>query len=78
MNTGPVRFDSSKKQWVNDRAKQVAVSGRGMFVPRMQTKFGDVLDGLSNTLMVGEIATDLGDHDSRTHPVMGNQWNEVS
>ena len=42
---------------------------RGMFIPRKQTRFRDVLDGLSNTLCMGEIATDLGDSDKRTRGV---------
>lgn len=39
---------------------------RGMFVLTRKTKFSDTLDGLSNTIMCGEIATDLGDRDART------------
>jgi prepilin-type processing-associated H-X9-DG protein len=42
------------------------VANRGMFVTRTEMKFRDVLDGLSNTVAMGEIATDLGDKDSRT------------
>ncbi|MEM6471297.1 MAG: DUF1559 domain-containing protein [Planctomycetota bacterium] len=34
---------------------------RGVFVTREQKRFRDILDGLSNTIMAGEIATDLGD-----------------
>jgi len=34
---------------------------RGFFVPRDFKRFNDVLDGLSNTIAMGEIATDLGD-----------------
>ncbi|GAA5510282.1 DUF1559 domain-containing protein [Novipirellula caenicola] len=41
-------------------------SHRGMFRPRVAMKFRDTLDGLSNTIMGGEIATDLGDRDVRT------------
>ncbi|MBB3205718.1 prepilin-type N-terminal cleavage/methylation domain-containing protein/prepilin-type processing-associated H-X9-DG protein [Rhodopirellula rubra] len=41
-------------------------SHRGMFRPRATMKFRDTLDGLSNTIMAGEIATDLGDRDART------------
>jgi len=37
-------------------------------MPRVTKKFRDVLDGLSNTVMMGEIATDLGDRDVRTMP----------
>lgn len=36
-------------------------SHRGMFVHRNRMRFRDVLDGLANTIMAGEIATDLGD-----------------
>ena len=39
---------------------------RGIFYPRKQTGFRDVLDGLTNTIMCGELATDLGDRDIRT------------
>ncbi len=41
-------------------------SQRGMFVNHREMRFRDVLDGLANTVMCGEIATDLGDNDSRT------------
>lgn len=39
---------------------------RGAFSVRRQLKFRDILDGLSNTIAAGEIATDLGDRDKRT------------
>ncbi|MEL6107911.1 MAG: DUF1559 domain-containing protein [Planctomycetota bacterium] len=39
---------------------------RGMFVAHAEMRFRDILDGLSNTIAMGEIATDLGDRDSRT------------
>ncbi|MCM2370200.1 DUF1559 family PulG-like putative transporter [Aporhodopirellula aestuarii] len=38
---------------------------RGIYVPRNKMRFRDVLDGLSNTIMGGEIITDLGDLDTR-------------
>lgn len=41
-------------------------SCRGMFVVHANSKFRDVLDGLSNTIAMGEIATYLGDRDKRT------------
>ena len=41
-------------------------AGRGVFVTHKSTKFRDILDGLSNTVAAGEIATDLGDKDTRT------------
>ncbi len=42
------------------------VSGRGAFGSHEERKFRDILDGLSNTVAMGEIATDLGDRDART------------
>ncbi len=54
-----------------NNAQQIQVAGRGMFVARKYLKFRDVLDGLSNTIMAGEIATDLGDRDIRTAPIDG-------
>jgi len=39
---------------------------RGMFVLTRGMKFRDTLDGLANTIMAGEIATDLGDRDAKT------------
>ncbi|WP_044303367.1 DUF1559 domain-containing protein [Rhodopirellula sallentina] len=41
---------------------------RGVFVPRQKAMFRDILDGLANTIMMGEITTDLGDRDIRTNP----------
>ncbi len=50
------------------RSRQSRASQRGVFVPRkIETKFRDILDGLANTIAMGEIATDLGDRDVRTH-----------
>lgn len=39
---------------------------RGFFQNRKKVKFADVLDGLSNTIAMGEIITDLGDNDKRS------------
>jgi prepilin-type N-terminal cleavage/methylation domain-containing protein/prepilin-type processing-associated H-X9-DG protein len=39
---------------------------RGVFVPRAKMNFRDVLDGTANTIMMGELPTDLGDRDIRT------------
>ncbi|TWU03987.1 DUF1559 domain-containing protein [Neorhodopirellula pilleata] len=41
---------------------------RGAFVPRQKAAFRDILDGLANTIIMGEIVTDLGDRDARTNP----------
>lgn len=40
---------------------------RGAFVFRSVMKFKHFLDGQSNTILMGEILTDLGDNDVRTH-----------
>lgn len=48
------------------RAERTRAGQRGVFVARQATKFRDILDGLSNTIMSGEIVTDLGDRDTRT------------
>ncbi len=52
-------------------AAQAAAACRGAFVSHQTTRFGDVLDGLSNTIFVGETATDLGDNDIRTRAGIG-------
>ncbi|MCA9137022.1 MAG: DUF1559 domain-containing protein, partial [Planctomycetales bacterium] len=41
-------------------------SDRGFFSRKKVTKFRDITDGLSNTIAMAEIATDLGDRDKRT------------
>ncbi|MBB3204404.1 prepilin-type N-terminal cleavage/methylation domain-containing protein/prepilin-type processing-associated H-X9-DG protein [Rhodopirellula rubra] len=53
-------------------------SNRGAFQPRRESRFRDILDGLSNTICMGEIATDLGDKDARTeaakNPNVSDSW----
>jgi prepilin-type processing-associated H-X9-DG protein len=51
-------------------AQQTRASMRGAFVPREVKRFRDILDGLANTIVMGEITTDLGDRDVRTLPVI--------
>ena len=48
------------------RLQRIQASGRGVFVTRKATSFRDMLDGTSQTIALGEIATDLGDRDKRT------------
>ncbi len=50
----------------SNRAIATRAGCRGVFVPRLATRFRDIVDGLSNTICMGEIATDLGDGDIRT------------
>ena len=39
---------------------------RGVFMIRRSARFRDILDGLSNTIAMGEIITNLGDRDKRS------------
>ena len=69
---GNLYWDGMNSRWREDnsgRARHVQAACRGMFVNRKESKFRDVLDGLSNTIMGGEIATDLGDRSVKTDPV---------
>jgi prepilin-type N-terminal cleavage/methylation domain-containing protein len=50
----------------NGFATRARAKNRGLFKPHDPTRFRDCLDGLSNTIAAGEIATDLGDRDIRT------------
>lgn len=62
--------------WSPSGESQMAATGRGAFVPRMTTQWADITDGLSNTILLGEICTGLGDEDSRTVPSLGNGWDD--
>ncbi|TWU19792.1 hypothetical protein Poly21_19700 [Allorhodopirellula heiligendammensis] len=46
-------------------AEDARAAHRGFFKPIDVSRFGDCLDGLSNTIAMGEIITDLGDNDNR-------------
>ena len=61
----------------NGRSQRTRESCRGVFVPRLSTQFRDILDGLANTVMGGEIATDLGDRDVRTDFIALNGTNVI-
>ena len=70
LGDSPFRMGSGKYnnsfQESENRAEQTRAGQRGAFVPREKMSFRDILDGLSNTIIAGEIATDLGDFDNRT------------
>ncbi|TWU10697.1 DUF1559 domain-containing protein [Allorhodopirellula heiligendammensis] len=72
LDAGSWRYEAS--QWTPSGETLMRATGRGMFVPRMVTSYGDVTDGLSSTIMLGEIATDLSDLDKRTAPSTNNGW----
>jgi hypothetical protein len=68
--------------WGNDRSepapvgrvRQARAAHRGFYKPfDYNTRFRDVLDGLSNTIAMGEIATDLGDSNISTSPPVEGQ-----
>jgi prepilin-type processing-associated H-X9-DG protein len=48
------------------RPNAFGAADRGFFSRKRSTKFRDILDGLSNTIAMAEIVTDLGDRDKRS------------
>lgn len=75
MDSGPVFINANNilaqptPSWVILRTRAAC---RGVFVPRQDTRFKDIIDGLSNTIVCGEITTDLGDRNVRTIAAIGN------
>jgi prepilin-type N-terminal cleavage/methylation domain-containing protein len=63
--------DAANAGQSSNRALHQRNSARGFFAYRQQLGLRDCLDGTSNTIAGGEIATDLGDRDKRTLPVLG-------
>ncbi|TWU08064.1 DUF1559 domain-containing protein [Stieleria varia] len=61
------------------RAQRAQAVDRGFFGVRREAKFRDILDGLSNTVCMGEIVSDLGDLDKRSaiSVTNGDQWDAV-
>ncbi len=50
-------------------------SDRGFFSKRSNTNFSDVTDGLSNTIAMAEIITDIGDRDKRSAiSILNGAW----
>lgn len=68
QNTGFRRQNGTVNNTVAPRAKSTC---RGMFFPRNYLGFRDTLDGLSNTIMAGEMNTDLGDNHVTTRAARG-------
>jgi prepilin-type N-terminal cleavage/methylation domain-containing protein/prepilin-type processing-associated H-X9-DG protein len=77
MEEGAWPWDWGNNRWGNgtERARS---SCRGVFVNRQQIGFRDILDGTANSIMGGEISTDLGDRAISTSPSLNNQtWNQL-
>ena len=51
---------------IENNSTDARAAHRGFFKPLDTTRFSDCLDGLSNTIAMGEIATDLQDNSNRT------------
>ncbi|TWU58219.1 DUF1559 domain-containing protein [Rubripirellula reticaptiva] len=75
VNWGYWRWQNNT--WNQGHIAAANAANRGFFYNRKQTKFRDILDGLSNTIACGEIATDLGDGDKRTQPYYGIGWGTI-
>jgi len=77
MQHGAWQYSNGGNFWRNTNAT-AAGSCRGMFVSRLPLSFRAVLDGLSNTAMLGEVSTDLGDRDITTSASYNNQtWAQL-
>ncbi len=71
---GDATWDIAYGPWPNarvigmtqTRAQSARAAHRGFFRPFDTSKFRDSLDGLANTIAMGEFATSLGDNDIRT------------
>ncbi|MCO8122341.1 DUF1559 domain-containing protein [Stieleria sp. TO1_6] len=66
QNTGGVQENGLPNATEYPRATSAC---RGMFRSRVKMAFRDVLDGLSNTIMAGEMNTDLGDRNVTTQVI---------
>lgn len=64
-------FDNNTNGVSAGNVPQFGAADRGAFSMRVRRAFRDMLDGLANTVMMGEIATDLGDRDIRTMGMQG-------
>ncbi|NND96694.1 MAG: DUF1559 domain-containing protein [Pirellulaceae bacterium] len=75
VNHGFMRHDGNA--WIRTPVAQSNASNRGFFFHRKEQRFRDCLDGLSNTIAAGELASDLGDRDVRTAGYFGAGWNNI-
>ncbi len=66
MTSSQLRVNNTGEIVSSDVAQEVNAGNRGFFKVQSDTRFRDVLDGLSNTFAMGELVTDIGDNDKRT------------
>ena len=71
---GPVDFLTGRGDDLPPtRLEKIRRYARGAFATRQVTRYVDITDGLSQTMLCGEIATDLGDRDYRTEGSYGQR-----
>ena len=68
--TGPWKQVDGALVFDDQLARQTNAAMRGAFVPRVPTRDADIVDGLSYTILLGEICTSLGDNNIRTKPAV--------
>ncbi|MDM4019205.1 DUF1559 domain-containing protein [Roseiconus lacunae] len=68
-------YNNDRTAITNGRARHARAAHRGFFKPFQDSKFRDTLDGLSNTIAMGEIITALQDGDIRGNGVATNGGN---
>ncbi|MEO1615533.1 MAG: DUF1559 domain-containing protein [Planctomycetota bacterium] len=73
LHFGP--YNNTRTAITSGRAQQAQAAHRGFFMPLQDSKFRDILDGLSNTIAMGEIITALQDGDKRGNGVATNGGN---
>ena len=71
INTGPMKSVNGRFEIDDKLQAETDASMRGVFVPRTRTRLKEIVDGASHTIMVAEIATNLGDKDIRTDAAVG-------
>ncbi|MEM9365818.1 MAG: DUF1559 domain-containing protein [Planctomycetota bacterium] len=76
MTYGPWQWDDLGVTKNSGWSQYARESHRGVFANRQQLQFRDILDGLANTVMCGEIPTDLGDNDRRTNALNAVECND--
>jgi prepilin-type N-terminal cleavage/methylation domain-containing protein len=68
-------YTNNRTRITNGRSRHARAAHRGFFKPHQDARFRDVMDGLSNTIAMGEIITDLLDGDIRGNGVATNGGN---